>query len=163
MVSHPSHTNLVVNDGSCSLWFLLLLLAPPPISTAIRSPRRYINFNRQSTGAQFLSCDCVVRMLDIAPDRRRPRARRQLRLRPNPSWDEQQLARSLAALHVGMGPGRIRQRIFATNTDSELPSRDPVKQLRRAGAQQFRRMGNRRTPTLTRGSFRHRRRLLLRS
>jgi hypothetical protein len=26
----------------------------------------------------------------------------------NPSWDEQQLARSLAALHVGMRPGRIR-------------------------------------------------------
>jgi hypothetical protein len=73
---------------------------------------------------------CVVRMLDIAPDRRRPRARRQLRLRPNPSWDEQQLARGLAALHVGMGPGRIRQRIFATNPDSELPFRDPVKQLR---------------------------------
>ena len=56
--------------------------------------------------------------------------RRQLRLRSNPSWDEQQLARSLAALHVGMGPGRIRQWIFATNPDSELPFRDPVKQLR---------------------------------
>ena len=56
--------------------------------------------------------------------------RRQLRLRPNPSWDEQQLARSLAALDVGMGPGRIRQWIFATNPDSELPFRDPVKQLR---------------------------------
>jgi hypothetical protein len=67
---------------------------------------------------------------DIAPHRRRLRARRQLRLRPNPSWDEQQLARSLAALHVGMGPGRIRQWIFATNPDSELPFRDPVKQLR---------------------------------
>ena len=102
--------------------------------------------------------------------------RRQLRLRSNPSWDEQQLARSLAALHVGMGPGRIRQWIFATNPDSELPFRDPVKQLRRAGAQEFRRMENRRIPTsievgvsmitnrtLTRGSFRHRRRLLLRS
>ena len=58
------------------------------------------------------------------------RVRHQPRLRPKPSWDEQQLARSLAALHVGMGPGRIRQWIFATNPDSELPFRDPVKQLR---------------------------------
>jgi hypothetical protein len=49
---------------------------------------------------------------------------------PHPSCDEQQLARRLAALHVGMGPGRIRQWIFATNPDSELAFADPVKQLR---------------------------------
>jgi len=48
----------------------------------------------------------------------------------NGSGDEEQLAGGPAALHVGMGFRGLRQRIFASDSDLELPFRDPVEQPR---------------------------------
>src|SRR5258708_4278200 len=56
------------------------------------------------------------------------------------SWDEQQLAGGLAALHVGMGLRRARQPILAADPDLELAVCDPIEELRRMCAQQFGRM-----------------------
>src|SRR4051812_15390952 len=54
------------------------------------------------------------------------------------SWDEQQLARRIAAFHERMGAGSLREWIFATYPNPEPPFGDPVEQLRRARAQAFR-------------------------
>src|SRR6266849_5441276 len=70
----------------------------------------------------------------------RYRATHQRREQPRRSWDQDQFASGLTALHVGMRFRCVRQPILAAEKNLKFSLRNPIEELRRARAKQFGRM-----------------------
>src|SRR5258708_6824383 len=70
----------------------------------------------------------------------RYRATHQRREQPRRSWDQDQFASGLTALHVGMRFRCVRQPIVAAEKNLKFSHRNPIEELRRARAKQFGRM-----------------------